>query len=195
MVYLKFPLLTIPGKSIQKGRSALSIVKHSAKNLLSFRSLMSEESSKPTSDSSDVEDMPSSNLEQPHSLKEKTNPSISNVSAQYGSSNSVKDVTQENINEDSVVPLPGRTVTQQQSSSSQVPMERSGDVFPSTGQQANSSMRGQTSHEYASNITGGTQPRSYSMPGQMSREKSKNVGNTSAQQRRHSLPGQIKSDR
>lgn len=198
MFYIKSPFLSNPGKSIQKGKSALSAHKHSAKNLLSFRSLTSEVRSRPSSDSINVEDMASSDLEPPPSFKENTNQCISNVSAQYGGSNSVRDATQENISETSIAPVPGRAVSQQQSLSGHVPNERSVEkryMLPSSIQHTNSSIAPvQAPHEYAINVTGDKQQRSYSMPGQISGELFRNADDTMKQQRSHSFPTQIRPD-
>ena len=155
--------------------------KHSAKNLLSFRSLTSEVRSRPSSDSNNVEDMASSDLEPPPSFKENTNQCISNVSAQ-----SVRDATQENTNKTSIAPVPGRAVSQQQSLSGHVPKERSSIQY------TNSSIV--APHEYAINVTGDKQQRSYSMPGQSSGELFRNADDTMKQQRSHSFPTQIRPD-
>ena len=193
MVYIKLPFLPIPGKSIQKGKSALSVDKHSAKNLLSFGSLTSEVRSRPSSDSNNVEDMASSDLEPPPSFKENTNQCISNVSA-----HSVRDAKQENTNKTSIAPVPGRAVSQQQSLSSHVPKERSVEksyVLPSSIQHTNSSIAAvQAPHEYAINVTGDKQQRSYSMPGQISGKLFRNADDTMKQQRSHSFPTQIRPD-
>ena len=193
MFYIKSPFLSNPGKSIQKGKSALSVDKHSAKNLLSFRSLTSEVRSRSSSDSNNVEDMASSDLEPPPSFKENTNQCISNVLA-----HSVRDATQENINKISIAPVLGRAVSQQQSLSSHVPKERSVEksyVLPSSIQHTNSSIAAvQAPHEYAINVTGDKQQRSYSMPGQISGKLFRNADDTMKQQRSHSFPTQIRPD-
>ncbi|CAB3989334.1 Hypothetical predicted protein [Paramuricea clavata] len=140
-------------KSIQKGKSAFSFVKHSAKNLFSFRSLTNEKSSVPASAFSNVDDMASMSSVQQPSITDESNPSISNVSTlvQYGSSISAGHTTQDG----SSISVRGRAVAQQQSLSGQMSQERSsrtGNVFPGNVQPRNSSIPDKVSHEYASNI-------------------------------------------
>ncbi len=158
------------GKSVQKGKSMLSFIKHSAKNLVSFRPVNKESSSGSPSATSNGDDMTSKSFEKP-AITDKTKPNGSSISA--------GNTTQENSGQGSNVPY--RAVAQQDSAQ----MERSSEisnVLPGNVHQKNHA------RNFGSTMV---QQRSNSLPGKMSQEESSNVSNTIAQQRSYSFPSQI----